>query len=252
MSRPLDIERNIYAVALAVARANIGPCALAAVLLAGTDVGAGYLHAPLAFAVLRALVLMIVGYSAYRTLLSAGAIRGWHAAATPGGRIPWRYAGVMLIILGPILVLGVVWNAPGSGTGPSGWGEIALGVAMVLAYAALYVLFGTALPEVAERGTASLREAFERGRAHYREIGRALVFGPWVFRAGSMLAFVAINLAGVETDPFSLDARAFRPEGLLPLLAFKSTHVFAEVMTAVVLVRAYRRFLVVPRDALAA
>lgn len=252
MSGQIDLERNIYAVAGAVVRANLGPCAFAAVLLALTDLGAGYLHAPLAFIVLRALVLMIVGYAAYRALLSEGAIRGWRAVATPDGRVPWRYAGIMLIILGPILLLGVVWTAPGSGVGPSGLSELVLGVGMVLAYAALYILVGTALPEVAERGDVALRDAFERGRAHYRRIGRAMVFGPWLFRVASLLVMIGLSLAGVTVDPFHAGSGAFQPAGLLPLLAFKASHVFAELMTAVVLVRAYRRCRVLPRDALAA
>lgn len=252
MSRGVDIDRNIYAVAGSVARANLGPCAFAAVLLALTDVGAGYLHAPLAFAVLRALILMLIGYAAYRALLSGGAVSGWTATATPEGRVPWRYVGIMLIILGPILLLGVVWNAPGSGAGPTGLAETVLGFAMVVIYAALYILLGTALPEVAERGEVSLRDAFERGRANYRRIGRAMVFGPWLFRVASMLLMVGLSIAGLQIDPFSLGARAFQPAGLLPLLVFKGTHVFAELMTAVVLVRAYRRYPTLPEGAVAA
>lgn len=252
MTRAVDIDRNIYAVAGRVAWANLGPCFVAAVLLTLTDLGAGYLHAPLAFAVSRALILMIIGYAAYRMLLSGGVARGWRAVATPGGNVPWRYAGIMLIILGPILLLGVVWTAPGSGMGPSGLAEIVLGLVMVITYASLYILFGTALPEVAERGEVSLRDAFDRGRANYRRIGRAMVFGPWVFRVASILALIGLSVAGVETDPFSLDARAFQPAGILPLFAFKASHVFAELMTAVVLVRAYRRYHAIPRDAVPA
>ncbi len=249
----VDIDRNIYAVAGRVAWANIGPCLAAAALLTLTDIGAGYLHAPLAFAVARALILMIVGYAAYRTLLSGGAARGWRAVATPEGNVPWRYAGIMVIILGPILLLGVVWTAPGGGIGPSGLAEIVLGLVMVITYASLYILFGTALPEVAERGVVSLRDAFERGRANYRRIGRAMVFGPWLFRVASILALLALNVSGVETDPFSLDARVLQPVGMLPLFAFKASHVFAELMTAVVLVRAYRRYHdAMPRDAVPA
>lgn len=252
MRAGLDIDRNIYTVAGGVAWGNLGPCAAAAVLLAATDIGAAYLHAPLAFATLRALILMIVGYAAYRMLLTGGAVRGWRAAGTPEGRIPWRYAGIMLIILGPILLLGIVWNAPGSGAGPTGLGEMALGVAMVVSYAALYILFGTALPEVAERGDVALRDAFDRGRAHYRRIGRAMVFGPWLFRVASLLVVIGLSLAGVQVGAFSLETQALQPAGLLPLLAFKGTHVFAEVMTAVVLVRAYRRYASLPEGAVSA
>ncbi|HUF86900.1 MAG TPA: hypothetical protein VMM59_05920 [Thermohalobaculum sp.] len=248
----IDVDRNIYAVAGRVAWANIGPCAAATVLLVATDLGAGYLYAPLAFAVLRALILIIVGYAAYRMLLSGGAISGFRAIATPDGRVPWRYAGVMLIILGPVLVLGVVWTAPGTGMGPSGLAEVVLGLVMVITYAALYILFGTALPEVAERGEVSLRDAFERGRANYRRIGRAMVFGPWLFRVASILVLIGLNVAGLQTDPYSLDARAFQPAGLPPLFAFKASHIFAELMTAVIMMRFYRRYRALPQDALAA
>ena len=252
MSRRLDIDRNIYAVAWQVTRGNLGPCLAAAILLAATDIGAAFIEAPLAFAVLRALILIIVGYAAYRMLLSGGEVHGWRAVSTPEGRMPWRYAGIMLIILGPILLLGIVWNAPGSGTGPTGLAETVLGVAMVVVYAALYILLGTALPEVAERGEVALRDAFNRGRSNYRRIGRALVLGPWVFRAGSMLAIVLVSIAGVQVDPISGKDLTFQPVGLAPLFVFKATHVFAEVMTAVVLTRAYRRYRTLPEGAVPA
>ena len=237
----MDPDRNVYAAALAVTRANWAPCAAATLLLVATDLATSFLHAPLAFAVLRALILMIVGYSAYRALLSGGAIRGWEAAATPDGRVPWRYAGVMLIILGPILFLGIVWTSPHANIGQGRVADILLGLVMVMGYASLYVLLGTALPEVAERGEVSLRRAVERGRARYREIARSLVFGPWLFRAASLVVLMGLSAAGAEIEPYSVDARAFSPVGLVPLVAFKASHVFAEVMTAVVLVRAYRR-----------
>lgn len=237
----IDLGRNIYVVTAGVAWGNLGPFALATLLLVGTDVGAGYLHAPITFAVLRALILMIVAYSAYRMLLSGGAVRGWEAAATPDGRVPWRFVGVMLIILGPILFLGIVWTSPHSNIEPGRLADIVIGLVMVMCYAALYVLLGTALPEVAERGEVSLRAAFARGRARYREIAQAMMFGPWCFRAAALVAMVALGFAGVEIDPFSGDPRAFQPASLVPLLVFKASHVFAELMTAVVLVRAYRR-----------
>ncbi len=241
MSRAgVDLGRSIYVVAASVARANWGPCALAALLLAATDIGAVYLHAPITFAALRALVLMIVSYSAYRMLLSGGAVAGWRAAATPDGRVPWRFAGVMLIILGPILFLGVVWTAPDSAIEPGLLADIVLGLVLVMTYAALYVLLGTALPEVVERGAVSPGAAFARGRARYRAIAQAMIIGPWLFRAASLLVIVGITLAGVDTALFGEDG-AFQPAGLGPLLALKASHVFAELMTAVVLVRAYRR-----------
>lgn len=243
----IDLGRNIYVVAATVARANWMPYVAATLVLVGTDVGSGYLYAPLPFAVLRALTLMIVGYSAYRMLLSDGAVRGWRAIATPKGRVPWRYAGVMLIILGPILFLGIVWTSPHTGHGPDGLASIGLGLVMVGSYAALYVLLGTALPEVADTGVASFRRAFDRGRAHYRRIAQSMLFGPWLFRTASLLVMMGLSAAGVQTEPFSLDSRAFTPLGLLPLVGFTACHVFAEVMTAVVLTRAYRRFMPVER-----
>lgn len=248
MSRPgVDLGRNIYVVAAGVARANLAPCALATLLLVGTDIGAGYLHAPITFAVLRALTLMLVGYSAYRMLLSAGTVRGWQAAATPEGHVPWRFVGVMLIILGPILFLGIVWTSPHSSVEPSRLGDIVIGLVMVMAYASLYVLLGTALPEVAEHGAVSLRAAFARGRARYREIGQAMIVGPWLFRAASLFVLIGLQFAGIEISVFAPYTGTFQPAGLLPLVAFKASHVFAELMTAVVLVRAYRRSTPEPR-----
>jgi hypothetical protein len=215
-------------------------------------VGAGFLIAPLAFAATRSLIIMIVGYSAYRTLLTGGRVSGFRAIGTVAGRIPWRYAGIMLLILSPILLLGIIWTAPGSGAGPDSIAEIALGVMLVISYAVLYVLFGTALPEVAERGEVSLGEAFERGRSNYRVIAKAMVIGPWLFRAGSMLALILLNLAGVTVDLFHAETGALQAAALGPMLFFTTCYIFGEVLTAVVLVRAYRRFPVtVPREATA-
>lgn len=252
MSGRIDIERNIYRVAAGVARANWGPCLAATGLLVLTDLGVGYLEAPLAFAFLRALILMIVAYGAYRALLTGGAERGWGAVTTESGNIPWRFTGIMLIILGPILFLGVFWTSPGAEARLAGLEHVVLGLMMVVAYASLYIFFGTALPEVAERGRVVLREALERGWRNYRQIGRAMVFGPWVFRVASMLVMVGLALAGFEVDPYSLDSRTFQPASLVPLILFKASHVFAELMTAVVMTRAYRRHRGAPAEALAA
>ena len=111
--RNIDLDRNLFLIAFSVARWNWMPCAVAALLLLATNTIMGFVDAPIALAVLRALLLMIVGYCAYRFLLSDGGASGWRAIATAQGRLPWRYGAMMLIILSPILVLGVVWNAPG-------------------------------------------------------------------------------------------------------------------------------------------
>lgn len=242
MNSKIDLDRGLFPLAASVMWSNWLPCLSATVLLLLTDVGSGYLDAPLAFAVLRALLLMIVGYSAYRTLLTGGVVSGWPAIGTVDGRIPWRYTGVMLMILTPILLLGIVWTAPGSGVGPANLAEVGLGIVMVIAYAALYILFGTALPEVAETGSASLGAAFERGRRNYRAIGRKMVFGPWVFRASTVLFMLGLNSLGVTVDFFNGETGAFQAAALGPMLIFKASHVYAEVLTAIVLVRAYRQF----------
>jgi hypothetical protein len=251
-NQKFDLDRNLFALAFSVVRYNWLPCGGAAILLLVSKLDEGYPTAPLAFVVLRALILMIVGYSAYRVLLTGGRIAGWRTLGTDDGRIPWRYAGVMLMILAPILFLGIVWTAPGAGAGPNSVTEIVLGVAMVVAYASLYVLFGTALPEVAERGEVALAEAFERGRGNYRPIAKAMVFGVWLFRAGAMLCIIGLGLAGVTVDLFGGPTGAFQPAGLGPMLLFTCSHVFAEVLTAIVLVRAYRRYPVTAPDAIAA
>jgi len=122
---------------------------------------------------------------------------------------------------------------------------------MVIAYTVAYVLLGTALPEVAERGEVVLSEAIERGRANYMPIARAMVFGPWLFRALSMAAMIGLNLAGVTTDLFGSRMGLFQPTALGPMLMFTTCHVFAEVLTAVVMVRAYRRCAPVSKRAVA-
>ena len=251
-NKNIDLDRGLFPLAFSVFRANYLPCGVASLLLLGSYVGAGYLVAPLAFAVFRSLIIMIVGYSAYRTLSTGGGVSGFRAIGTGAGRIPWRYAGVMLMILAPILILGIVWTAPGTGVGPSSIGEMAFGVMMVISYAALYVLFGTALPEVAERGDVSLAEAFERGRSNYRVIAKSMVIGPWLFRAGSMLFLILLSLAGVTVDLFHGATGVFQVAALGPMLVFASCYIFAEVLTAIVLVRAYRRYPAAVPDAVAA
>jgi hypothetical protein len=251
-NRKIDLDRNLFALAFSVMRCNWLPCGAAVALLLASDLGEGYLPAPLAFAALRALLLMIVGYSAYRALVTGGEVAGWRAVATAEGRIPWRYAGVMLMILTPILILGIVWTAPGTGVGPSSINEIVFGVVMVVAYATVYVLLGTALPEVAERGEVALSEAIARGRSNYRVIAKALVFGPWLFRAATVAVIISASLMGVTVDLFNGQTGVFQPAALGPMLLFKACHVFAEVLTAIVLVRAYRRYRLAPREAVAA
>ncbi len=247
--RNIDLDRNLFLIAFSVVRWNWMPCAVAALLLLASNAIMGFVNAPIALAVLRALLLMIVGYSAYRFLLSDGGVSGWRAIATAEGRLPWRYAAMTLIILSPVLVIGIVWNAPGTGMGPSSLGEIAFGVVMIVVYAALYILVGTALPAIAERGEVSLIEAFERGRRNYRAIGRALVFGAWLFRVGSLLFMIALVYLGVTTDFFSPGTGVFNAAAFGPMLLFMCSFVFAECLTAIVLVRAYRRFPVMSSDA---
>ena len=238
----IDIDRKLFPLAFSVMRRNWLPCGAAAVLLLVANIGEGYLRAPLAFATLRALIIMIVGFSAYRLLLTGGAVSGWRAIGDANGRIPWRYAGVMLMILSPILILGIVWTAPGTGAGPSSLGEIGFGVVMVVVYASAYVLLGTALPEVAERGEVSLSEAIGRGRANYRAIAKSLVLGAWLFRAGTVAILISASLLGLNVDLFHANSPVLHTEALVPMLMFTTGHVFAEVLTAIILVRAYRRF----------
>jgi len=241
-NNPIDLDHSLFAVALSVARCNWKPSLAAALLLLGASAGQHYVVEPLPFTVLRALILMIVGYSAYRALLSGGKVAGWRSVATTDGRIPWRYAGVMLVILSPVLVLGIVWTAPGAGTGPVGFEAIALSLALVIMYTVAYVLLGTALPEVAECGEASLSAALTRGRSYYRRIATAMVLGPWIFRACTLAVLIGASLAGFTVDLFHAETGAFQPEALLPVLFLTGGHVFAEILTAVVLVRAYRRY----------
>ena len=156
------------------------------------------------------------------------------------------------MILTPILILGIVLTAPGTGVGLNSLTEIkflvVLGVVLVLAYSIVYVLLGTALPEIAERGKATLGEAFERGRSNFRVIAKALVFGPWVFGAGTMAAIFLAVREGVMVDLFNASTGAFQPAGLRQMLLLTSSIVFLEVLIAIVMVRAYRRYPVVSAD----
>jgi hypothetical protein len=238
----IDLNGSLFAVALSVMRCNWKPCLAAVLVLQGASAGQHYLAEPLPFTVLKALILMLVGYSAYRALLSQGEVAGWQSVATRDGRIPWRYAGVMLMILAPVLLLGIIWTAPGTGVGPSGLDDVGLGLVLVLMYTVAYVLLGTALPEIAERGNVSLATAISRGRTYYRRIATALVLGPWIFRACTLAVLMAASLAGFTVDLFDAETGAFQPEALMPTLFLTGGHVFAEVLTAIVLARAYRRY----------
>lgn len=253
MTNPkFDLDRGLFPLAFSVMRRNWMPFAVAAVLLLAANIGQNYLLAPLAFAVLRYLIIMIVGYSAYRVLLSGGQISGWRAISTADGRIPWRYIGIMMIILTPILILGIIWTAPGASGGPDNFGGIALAVVMVIVYANAYIFLGTALPAVAERGDVPLSEALTRARGNYRNIARALLVGSWLFRAGVMVALIGASFAGITVDLFHMRSGAFQPAALVPMLMFTTSHVFAEALTAVVLLRAYRRYPVMTPVAVAA
>ena len=247
----IDLDANLFRLACTVVRRNWAPFAVATLLLLASDASTGFAKAPIAFAVMRALVLMAAAHTAYRFLVSGGAIAGWRATTTPEGSFPWRFAGVMLIILSPILVLGIAWNAPGGVQGPSDFSGIVFGVVMVVIYASLLVLIGTALPAVAEKGQVSLSEAFQRGRRNYLVIGRALVFGVWLFRAGSVLAVIGLFLLGVTTDFFAPGAGEFHAAAVGPMLLFNFSHVFAECLSAIVLTRAYRRYRSAPTDTVA-
>ena len=123
------------------------------------------------------------------------------------------------------------------------------GVVMVVAYASAYVLLGTALPEVADRGQVALSESIERGRSNYRAIAKAMTFGPWVFRAATVAVLISASMMGVTVDLFHGVTGVFQPEALGPMLLFTSGIVFAEVMTAIVMVRAYRRYPLMVRSA---
>ncbi len=63
---------------------------------------------------------------------------------------------------------------------------------------------------------------------------------------------ICASLMGVTVVLFNGHTGAFQPAALGPMLLFTTSHVFAEVLTAIVLVRAYRRFPVANRDAVAA
>ena len=101
-------------------------------------------------------------------------------------------------------------------------------------------------------GPVALGEAIARGRANYRAIAMPMVFGPWIFRAATVAILISASLMGVTVDLFDGNTGDFAPAALGPMLLFTTGHVFAEVLTAIVLVRAYRRFPAVPRDAVAA
>jgi hypothetical protein len=240
--RSIDLDRNLFAVAFSIFRGNLAPYSAAILIWLASTAVTRTIDAPVGLALLRMSLIVMVGHAAYRFLLSGGAVRGWRAVATADGRFPWRYAGVMVIILSPILVLGIVWNAPGTGIGPSSLGDIGLGIVMVVTYAALYILIGTALPAVAAHGRASLGEAVRRGWRNYRAIGRSLVFGVWLFRAASILVMILLSGVGVTTDFYVPGSDSFRPEAAVPMLLLMFSHVFAECLNATVLLRAYRRF----------
>ena len=67
------------------------------------------------------------------------------------------------------------------------------------------------------------------------------MFGPWLFRAGSIAVMIGLGASGVTVDLFDPATGSFQAAALPPMLAFAGAHVFAEILTATVLVRAYRR-----------
>lgn len=244
----IDPDNGLFPVAFAVLRCIWKPFALAVAVMLLASLAQGYLHDPLPLALIRALALIIAGHAAYRALITQGRVAGWRAAATREGHVPWRYAGVMLMILTPMLLLGLIWTAPharadgaGAAFGPSGLEGVVLAMILMIGYAVGYVLLGTALPEIAERGDAALSRAISRGRVHYRRIASWLMFGPWLFRTSTVVLLVAASFAGIAVDFFHPETGAFQPSALVPMALLTGGTVFAEILTAVVLVRAYRR-----------
>jgi hypothetical protein len=238
----IELDRNLYLLAFSILVRNWQPYAVAALLLLTANASVGFVDAPLVLAALRTAIFILVSYSAYRYLLTDGAASGWQSLLASTTRPPWRYAGVMLIVLSPILLLGIAWTVNGSGGGPSSLGDVVFGFLMVILYASFYVLLGTALPASAERDEMSLREGFARGRRNYGAIGRSLVLGVWVFRAASVLVMMVLAHLGVTTDFASPGSGQLNLPAVGPMLLFNLSHIFAELLTAVVLVRAYRKY----------
>ena len=98
----------------------------------------------------------------------------------------------------------------------------------------------------------ALSEAIERGRSNYRAIAKSMILGAWLFRAGTVAVLISASLMGVTVDLFNGQTGAFQPVAVVPMLMFTTSHVFAEVLTAIVLVRAYRRYSVAVPNAVAA
>ncbi len=237
----IDMSRGSWALAPDVVLRNGASFSLVTILLTATHMLQQWDFAPAAIPTIRMMLLIVTGFIAYRTLMSGGDKVGLSALLdAPRGDVT-RFAGVMLIILAPIVVLGLCLKIPAlSAMLPPG-GLIPFMMLMVVTYGALMILLGTALPATAARGDATLRSAIRRGRAGYREIGRAMVFGPWLFSVLYSLALLSTQALGLPAMVGPGDSGWMVAVWLIAQLLSSAGHVFAAAMTAVVLSRAYQK-----------
>lgn len=236
----IDLARPLYPLALSVLRLNLAPAVLALACLILLNVAQSFTGPTIALAPLRMLVMVMIAHAAYRVLLTAGEVHGMMALADPNGRAPLRFLGVMVLIFLPIVLIGAVWTTPG---GPEALGGLVfLGaiLVMVLAYGALLVLMGTALPELADTGHAHPGAALRRGLANYRRIARGLVLGPGLFGVVHGLALVAAGLLGLPQGAYNPETGAFSPGALAVLCVLLTGNLYSVTLAAVVLTRAYR------------
>lgn len=242
---PASLERGIWATAFGAVRRNLAVCLLVAVLLTAAHLVQYWGHGGGVLPPLRAVLLIFAGYVCHRTLVTGGETWGFAAATGPGFRRAARFAGVQLMILVPILVLGLCLTIPEVRAVLPGVSFLPFMVAMIVLYGIGLVLLGTALPEIAATGEVDFGRAVASGRRDYRAIARGMVWGPWIFGAGHTLVMLGAEKMGLPKIVSEPDAGAILV-WLAARLAESGGHVLAEALRAAVLVAAWHRARPVP------
>lgn len=236
----VDLSRRLYPLAFRVLRENAAPAALLLSVLMLLNIVQGVAGPSVGLAPLRLGCLVLMAHAAYRVLLTSGAVQGMAALSDPNGRAPLRFIGVMVLIFLPMILIGAIWTTPGGPQMLGGFFFVGAILLMVLAYGALLVLMGTALPELAERGHADPAAALRRGLAGYRSIARGLVLGPGLFGVANGLVLVIAGYLGLPDGAYNPATGTFSPGALAVLTLLSLGNLYSVTLAAVVLSRAYR------------
>jgi len=224
-----DFNRGIYPIAWQAFRANFWMLvALAAVFALIEEAGGAVSHAALDF-----LLSALLNLSAHWVLLYGG-LSARPATEMPVLRFVWASFLLALPAAAVAVVLMLAFGLDRDAVLPAFAGFLgALGVTLALC--------GTVLPSIAMGGRIDLAAALGRGRRVFWQTLAALAGGPAAF--WTLLASVqgGLRAAGLPLSPYDTTARGLDAAGVAVALAIMLANVFACLLGAAALCRAYYR-----------